>query len=427
MMPRLHRRAAATVLLLYLLVAGLYAVQTPAWQSPDEPAHYNVVRQLALGGPYPVIAEGDWDQAYLAQLTAAKFAPALLGDFEAIQYEDHQPPLYYLLLTPVYQLSGGSLVALRLASVVMGAAVVLAAYAISLRVYPAHGWAAVGTAAFVGFVPQHLHILASVNNDALAWALGAWALWACIDHAAGGKTPAWALGLLVGLILATKTTVYLMGGVAVLAIVLRGAGRWPALLRFGLAVLPLAALWWGRNLLTYGLWDVFGLRAHDAVVIGQLRTADLIAQVGASAYLQSAVQTTYASFWGMFGWMAVPIPLWTQAAFGALVLVGAAGFGVWRGWREAAPRAWLLMLTASALGVAMLVYYNTQFVQFQGRYAYAVLIPLAMVVAHGLDAWRARLPLICRWPWLTPAALTVGMVGLSAWLLLRVLVPQLAL
>ena len=35
----------------YFIVAGLFAIRVPAWQAPDEPAHYNVVRQIAeLGG-----------------------------------------------------------------------------------------------------------------------------------------------------------------------------------------------------------------------------------------------------------------------------------------------------------------------------------------------------------------------------------------
>jgi hypothetical protein len=444
--------ALLPIVALYLVVAGLYASYTPAWQSPDEPAHYNVVRQMAEDGYPPLITDGDWDQDYLNQLTAARFAPELLTELEDIQYEDHQPPLYYALLVPTYMVTDGSLIPLRLTSVLIGVGVVVAAYAVVLRVYPGQRWAALGAAAFVGLVPQHVHILASVNNDALAWALGGWGLWACIDHAAGGRTPAWKLGVLVGLMLATKTTVYLMGGVVLLAVVLRAVaphplnpplparegegnlqpqpGRFPRLIRntfvFGLAVLPLAALWWGRNMLFYGLFDPFGLRAHDAVVVGQLRTADYIAQVGMGAYLQTAVQTTYASFWGMFGWMAAPIPLWAQVGFGALILIGAVGLWVGRRTLTAARHAWLLMGVAGGLGVLMLVYYNTQFVQFQGRYAYALLIPLGVVVGVGLDALRARLPVVSRYGWLIPVALTVGLAALDVWLLARVIIPQLS-
>jgi 4-amino-4-deoxy-L-arabinose transferase-like glycosyltransferase len=418
--------------LVYWLVAGLYALNTPAWQAPDEPAHYNVVRQWAQTGAYPVITEGDWDAEYLAALTAARFAPDRLADLPAVQYEDHQPPLYYGLLVPVYQLSGGDLLAMRLASVAIGSVVVAAAYAIALRAYRGRVMAAAASAAFVALVPQHLHLLGSVNNDALAWALGAVALWLCLDHADRGRTPAWLIGLVVGLIAMTKTTAYLMAGVAVLAIALRAqtevGQRWRTFVRrglaFGLTAAPFALLWWGYNVTMYGFPDILGLRAHDAVVVGQLRTADFLAQVGLAQYAQTALQTTHASFWGMFGWMAAPLPVWAQAGLSGAVVLGAVGLMVW-GRGQASRGAWPLMGLAGGLGVLMLVYYNTQFVQFQGRYAYALLIPLGVMVGVGLDLWRARLPVVRGWPWLTPALVTVGMGALAVWALLRVLVPQL--
>ena len=34
------------IVLAYLLLATLYAVYTPDWQAPDEPAHYNYVKYL---------------------------------------------------------------------------------------------------------------------------------------------------------------------------------------------------------------------------------------------------------------------------------------------------------------------------------------------------------------------------------------------
>ena len=37
------------ILLIYLLLGWLYAAYTPDWQAPDEPAHYNYVKQLANG------------------------------------------------------------------------------------------------------------------------------------------------------------------------------------------------------------------------------------------------------------------------------------------------------------------------------------------------------------------------------------------
>src|SRR5262245_34403542 len=99
----LERGLLTLIVATYLVIAALYAVRTPLWQVPDEPAHYNYVRQIATSGCCPVIQAGDWDNTYLEQIKAARFDPAIVGDrLSTVQYEDHQPPLYYLLATPLY-------------------------------------------------------------------------------------------------------------------------------------------------------------------------------------------------------------------------------------------------------------------------------------------------------------------------------------
>jgi len=172
------RLTLALIVLIYLSVATLYAVKTPDWQVPDEPAHYNYIRQLATEGQWPVLQPGDYDQSYLARLTGERFPPEL--SLQAVEYEDHQPPLYYLLATPVYLLFDGALVPLRMFSVVLGAGIVLLAYAVVTEVFPQQPRIALGTAAFVAFLPQHVAMMAGVNNDSLAELWIGLALWLAI-------------------------------------------------------------------------------------------------------------------------------------------------------------------------------------------------------------------------------------------------------
>src|SRR4030042_1864635 len=51
----------------YLVIGTLYAVKTPAWQVPDEPAHYNYVRYIVEHRALPVLRSGDFDQKYNEQ------------------------------------------------------------------------------------------------------------------------------------------------------------------------------------------------------------------------------------------------------------------------------------------------------------------------------------------------------------------------
>ncbi len=181
----LERPLLLLILLAYLAIGGLYALLTPDWQSPDEPAHYNYVAQVAADGCCPVIQPGDWNLGYLNQLTSARFAPQVLSGLSSVQYEDHQPPLYYVLASVIHRLTGGSLTALRLFSVLIGLGVVLCVYGVGRTLLPERPQVTLGAAALVAFIPQHLHILASVNNDGMAELVVGLALLLCVLYVKG--------------------------------------------------------------------------------------------------------------------------------------------------------------------------------------------------------------------------------------------------
>ena len=202
------------VILAAFLIAGtLYAVYTPVWQVPDEPAHYNYIRALAEGNGLPVMEPGDYDQAYLSRLTSEGFPPSLPVD--AVAYEDHQPPLYYLLATPVYWLSGGSVVALRLFSLLLGGLGVALLMGILREFWPDCPGSAWLGGGIVAFIPQFIAMMAAVNNDALTVALLWLWLWLALRYLPG-RTPPWLLGGVLGALLLTKSTGY---GALVLAVV----------------------------------------------------------------------------------------------------------------------------------------------------------------------------------------------------------------
>jgi 4-amino-4-deoxy-L-arabinose transferase-like glycosyltransferase len=408
------------IVVLYLIVGGLYAVYTPAWQAPDEPAHYNYVRYLAENGRFPVLHYGDYPHAYLEQIKAASFPPEM--PIDPIRYEFWQPPLYYMLATPVYRLSDGALVALRLLSLVLGAGVVVLAYAITMAIRPGDTTLALGVAAFVAFVPMHLTMMASVNNDALAELLLATItllliLLARQPDARNGSSPRTAyllvIGVLLGLGLVTKATVYVAIPMVIVALLL--STRRPMLLaQRGLAVflpaLILAIPWYVRNVAVYGWPDLLGTRNHDAVVVGQLRTPDYVAAVGWAAYLKDFATTSFHSFWGQFGWMAVPMDRRIYLVLGLLTALMIVGFllFVWRGKDETS----FSILSASGLLVGLwllltsfvYLFYNASLVQFQGRYLFPILIPIGLLGLLGLRKILSR-----QWVWI--AAVLCGLVA----------------
>ncbi|MBN1681829.1 MAG: DUF2142 domain-containing protein [Anaerolineae bacterium] len=405
-----ERILISLIVVAYCIIGAQYAIRTPDWQAPDEPAHVNYVRQIADDGKLPVLNMGDWQQAYQDQLTTSNFDPALTDRLDTVQYEDHQPPLYYLIQAPVYALTDGDLGAMRLLSVLLGAGVVLAAWAALRVVLPGWPIIALTGAAFVAFIPQHLAILGSVSNDALAELVVALTLLATVIYLDRKRSmPPIVLGVLAGIAMLTKTTIYFLGGIVVLAVILRehrlSVKKWPSrrcmrqLAAVLIPILVMGGIWWARNLYVYGGTDVLGLERHENVTIGQPRTGDYIDDVyGGSTrvYLENYARTTFHSFWGQFGWMALPMPTNVYRVFLLFTLAMLAGVIVffrrfhWRHQLNGTRlNAVIVFAAVIACVFAAYILYNLDFIQFQGRYLYPALIPFGFVVGVGLTGWTS--------------------------------------
>lgn len=418
MIRRIEYTVIGFIIAAYLVLAWQYAERTPDWQAPDEPAHYNYVRQIVDEHKLPELELGDWQQQYQDELVMSGFRPDLLDRLDTVQYEDHQPPLYYLLQALIYALTDGDLLAMRLFSALLGAGVVICAWAIIWVTAPNWPSMALTGAGFVAFLPQHLAIMGSVSNDALTELIVGMTLLACVIYlgcsrdqdrdpgAAAMRIPPVALGVLVGLALLTKTTIYFLGGIVVLVVLLRWRrARWS--LREGSAhlaavlipALLMGGLWWGRNLAVYGGTDFTGLTRHNEVTIGQKRTEEYIeVDLGGSErqYVENFVETSFHSFWGQFGWMALPMPVNIYRIFLLFMLVVASGLVMMfrrKRWPSTlnAPQTDVMIIFLLVIALVAVAYllYNRDFVQFQGRYMYPALIPLAFLVAAGLAGWTS--------------------------------------
>jgi len=453
----------AAIILVYLIIGCLYAFNTPDWQAPDEPAHYNYIRQLA-SGEFPVIETGDWDQEYQSLVISSGFDPQY--DVTSFEYEDYQPPLYYLVATPVFALFDGDLNALRLVSLLLGAAVILLTYLIAIRLFPSRSWIVFTATAFLAFLPQHVAMLSSVNNDSLAELLIAGILLLLIkfsqqqankqesghagasqgDISLGDQRTLVYIGVLLGLGFISKVTVYIMAPVVALTLLWLFWGRWQLLLKVSLVVFLPALLigmgWWIRNVVVYDQLDPLGTRAHNALVVGQPKTADWIDELGLGGTLRSTTRTLFQSFWGQFGWMGVPMPTRIyQLLFIFSLLTGVGFFWLFVSkqnreellalqinasevWSRRMPA--LIFTTTFGLSLLLLIVYNFTFVQAQGRYLFPALVPISIATAV---AWGALL-----WPFIRrrqalgsmlPLGLALGLVSLDLIALYRYILPAL--
>ncbi|MCL4395287.1 MAG: DUF2142 domain-containing protein [Chloroflexi bacterium] len=438
-----HRIVLAIIVVVYGLFGALYAVYTPLWEAPDEPAHFNYIRAIGDTGTLPVLQEGDYNQEYLEAIKSAKFPPSMSVD--AIRYESYQPPLYYLAATPIYLAAraGGlqaEVLALRLFSVLLGVALLLAAYAVVRSVLPADPFVALAATGAIAAVPMHIAVSASISNDIAAELVLALILWLAVKrvgNAVDDRRYVIVGGALFGAALLTKSTAYVPG-----ALVLVGAeiartaiarSRFTgADVRRVLSLFALAAVisspMFIRNMLTYGVGDPLGLARHNAVVLGQPTTAEMIGRYGLNHILFDYVAVTFKSFWAQFGWMGVLVNDRLYVAL--MILSGAAAFGLLlyllrlRREREtlSVSERWnLLLLALAALAAAVdFVGYNFEFFQLQGRYLFPALIPIALLGVLGLRELLAREHVR-----LLFGLIYVGLLALDAASLFLFIVPQL--
>jgi hypothetical protein len=408
------------IIVIYLVIGTLYALLTPPWQIPDEPAHYNYVRFVAENLRYPVLQMGDYPHEYLEEIKAKRFPSEM--SIDPIRYEFHQPPLYYSLAVPFHWLTqlwppAQQVIPLRFLSLLMGGGIVYLAYLIAREVFPTSEVLALGTAAFVAGVPMHLAMLAAVNNDGLVELMLAGMLWMLVEYlkkgAEGteGKVP-WRLvrlGVLVGLGILAKTAALVSIPLVLMAVFL-AIGHRPFAIRHRLSAIcyPLFAIflpallltlpWFVRNASVYGGLDILGWTRHDTIVVGQLRTADGLAKYGVVRLAKDFVLTTFRSFWAQFGWMGVLVDERIYLLLAFLCAIVGSGFLIYlvrvvrhRDTLSAYQKTALGLLALSAfLTLFSYLWYNCKFVQHQGRYLFPALVPLALFFALGLREILAK-------------------------------------
>ena len=406
-------------LVAYAVLAYGYITLTPIWQNPDEPAHVNYVAFVAQTGGLPELRQGDWDLALLERLKTGALQP---GDsVDSIRYESWQPPLFYVLAAPIYRLGSAEPAAvvarLRTFDAVLGALTLIIAYAVAREVLPLPLAAAVPLT-MVG-VPMFVAVSSAVSADPLANLLSAGMLLLLsrrLCRPASDRT-AWSLmtGGILGLGLLTKLALAIFVPLALIVVVARSSRPLrEAAATFGVAGL-LALPWLAHQVTTYGWADPLALARHAAVVSDQERFPGVSLD-----YVADFATITFHSFWAQFGWMAIVAPQRLYVIWGVVSTLAVLGLLVDRRWLRL-PR-WQLALGSVAAAFAAYVGYNLAFVQFQGRYLFPALVPIAMLLVGG---WARLVPNDRAKP-LATLLVALTLVALNGYTLMRVLVPGFA-
>jgi hypothetical protein len=218
---------------------------TPAFQAPDENAHFGYVQYLAETGHLPGRKPGapvfSTEQAKAAVASNADQAAAQLPvkmDWSSKDFRDwrsaessltgrdrkdaggpnpasNNPPLYYLVEAPAYLLARGGdiflrLELLRLVSVLWLLVTTICAWLLAGEIFGRDRHLQLLTAASTGLLPMTMFLSGSVGPDSMLFAAWALALWLGVRLLCRGVTPGGVLAFsgTVGLACVVKATSY---------------------------------------------------------------------------------------------------------------------------------------------------------------------------------------------------------------------------
>lgn len=399
----------AALVAVYCAKQVLTAVLFPPFTGHDEVAHYEYVRIVAREGRLPTLSTDTLPGRFFPQYKNYALQWRQLGQWTTPLYTAVHPPLYYLLMTPVYNATQnltpvGKQYVLRFAAIPFGLLTVLLAYRLARTVFPGDEFLAVTVPVVVAFQPQVSYVAAMVNNDIVAVALFTWLLYLLVLLVRDGLS--WRRSALVGCalglgLLAKTTTMTALPLVLAAFWMARRDATWKqtvsALALAGGVTLMLVAPWYAFMYATYGNFS--GLPQLAGIQKGLTRS-DL-------SFLQLLFSGDFAmerwkETWGEFGWRRIPAPGYVISTTALLAIACAIGLAAWAlaAWTaargsEAAPverwkrNALILLGAACVISYAAVLQFGTMFQLTQARYYFPAAGAAALLAMLGL---RTLLP-----------------------------------
>jgi Dolichyl-phosphate-mannose-protein mannosyltransferase len=420
--PRQVWSALVFVILVFVALASVIAIRTPAWESADEPDHVYNIEQIVSGHWYGI----NTHCGFLSTSTTPSCVPR----------ETQQAPLYYLVMAAWQKMVGLSprsttgelgdagncatvscsyehfshhsvsdhqfLLWLRFPNIALGALTVLVVF-LAIRRVSRDPWTPVVAAAILAFLPRFVFLSAFVTNDNLVNLLGAVLGYLALRFVTSPSVwnMVW-VGVAVGLLVATKLSALPMALVVVILVLL--VPTWKRRLILLAAASGGAVLTCGwyliQNAVRYG--DPFARAASSRYLefnggLGTFfqpyRVTDPLSLV-----FRQVPQTFMRTFWYESGWnqytWKMPVDIAITAAV-LIVLFGLLG-------QKISRDVLITLATISVAAVLSVWIVATQTAEYQGRYALVGCVGIAGLVAFALQRWKLPVRL------LPPAAGVIG-------------------
>jgi len=399
------------VLALALIRGIIYASVVPPWQAPDEPPQFERAKAALTNADWVSDSQNptDWYQDIAKSLFAFDFFDFL--DTSRPEYSPDEPITRYTYLYQeiygnlygsriMYALIGWplsltdfdditlQLYLIRINTVLMNVAIIFLAFLLTKTIFPNAPFMFWGVPILLLFMPQHTHLLSTVNNGNLAELLATIALYFIVRGFINGFS--WQnIGLILVFSLAamwTKATAYFLLvalGVMGLFFLWKYRRYWRRLLPAGIILALLTYIFAPERLklLIPSAWTLLQTRGF---------------------YLDPIVpKDLFRSFWAMPGWTIFYIhPMWyyllitgcVLAIVGLIILVIKKWPLICTGQYTPQIRVLTVMLVAIVASITVLLIWNGlnhSIVYRQGRSIYPVIICISIFLLLG---WRQIIP-----------------------------------
>jgi 4-amino-4-deoxy-L-arabinose transferase-like glycosyltransferase len=349
------------ILTCYLVVAVLYGLTIPIFETPDASGHYAYIHELTEGRGLPVQGKpsGRRVTGYVASHPPLYYAMCAALSWwipDDMDFEDWAWPNPHqtkgnadrtvnkniLVHTSAerfpWQGTPLTMHISRLVSTLLGIATVVATYGIALELLPKQRWLALGATALAAFNPMFVFTSARVSNDAAVAAFGSLSTWGAVRLATRGLSRRGLMltGAALGLAGLSKLSGVVLAPAVALALLFDSLRVWrnhsvhpphqrlKVILRrwmfLGLAALVVNGWWFARNVILYDeLMGIESWLSHTDTVRAQpLGILRVIPELGGLE----------KSYWAVFGWFNITVAPWMYTVWRVLVRASLVGLAV---------------------------------------------------------------------------------------------------
>jgi hypothetical protein len=368
----------------------------PLWEAPDEPAHYHLAWHLATYDEYPsqeLNYERHQPRTYYYfsswVLRALDSADPELTRFrrpKEYPFTIRKPERRFDWTADNYVFLWGAYI-LRWINILLGGIAVWLNWKTFKQIAPAQPALCVAALALGALTPQYLHIMSSVNNDALGTLAGSLLFYLIILFL---KEPSHWLGLFLFVVaiplpLVTKLTVLPVSAAAILILSWKWFLGFPQK-RWLLYSSVLIVLAGGMFYL------LFPETVQSAVSEIQWRLLSLRKNALTLKYVKAVTSQIIWTYWGKVGWLAVGLPAWVVQFLTGFGLIGLLLSGYQLIKARAGDRQFSVWLGTMSIAVfTLLAVFRNGLTTFatQGRLLFPALGALSFLMAAG---WHEVLP-----------------------------------